>query len=167
MPRFVLVMGVSGAGKTSVAEALADRLGWLFLEGDSLHPPDNIAKMSAGTPLDDADRAPWLAAIARHLADWRAAGISGVVTCSALKRRYRDVLRDGHGDLRIVFLRGNAAVLAPRMAARRGHFMPPGLLLSQLATLEPPGPDEATIVLDVGPAVSTLVDQAEQRLLSA
>lgn len=154
-----LVMGVSGAGKTSVAEALAARTGWPFLEGDSLHPASNVAKMSSGTPLDDDDRAPWLAAIVARIALWRAAGTSGVVTCSALKRRYRDVLRDGHSDLHIVYLKGDLAVLGPRMAERKGHFMPPGLLDSQLATLEEPTADERTIVVPVGPPVETLVDE--------
>jgi gluconokinase len=145
----VVVMGVAGSGKTTVAACLAARLDWPMLEGDTLHPPANVAKMAGGTPLTDADRAPWLAAIAAVIDTWRAAGISGVVACSALKRAYRDVLIGARDDVRLVFLRGDRAAIEPRLAARQGHFMPPALLASQFATLEEPGADERPLVVDV------------------
>ncbi len=142
-------MGVSGSGKTTVARALAERLGWHYQEGDALHPPANVAKMAAGMPLTDEDRWPWLAAIAAVINSWQATGASGIVTCSALKRAYRDVLVGGRRDVRLVHLAGGQALIAARMAARRGHFMPPALLDSQFATLEPPGDDEQPLVVDI------------------
>jgi len=150
----VVVMGVSGAGKTTVGEALAARLGWAFVEGDALHPAANVAKMAAGEPLTDADRAPWLAAIARRIDELSAGG--AVVTCSALKRAYRSVL--ARPGVRFVFLTGEPEVLEKRMAARRGHFMPPSLLASQLATLEPPGPSENAVAVDIGADVNEQVE---------
>lgn len=159
----VLIMGVAGSGKTTIARALAERLGWRYQEGDALHPQANVARMSAGTPLTDADRWPWLHAIAAVIDTWRAEGQNGIVTCSALKRAYRDILIGPRADVRLVFLAGDKPLIAARMAARTGHFMPPALLDSQLATLEPPGPDENPIVADIslGPdaIVSTLVAQ--------
>jgi len=141
-PLTLVVMGVSGVGKTSVAHALVARTGWTFQEGDDLHPEANRAKMAAGHPLDDADRRPWL----RRVADWigaqEAAHHGAVVTCSALKRAYRDVLRDGHPSVRFVHLVADEDVLASRVTNRRGHYMPPSLLRSQLDTLEPLGADE-------------------------
>jgi gluconokinase len=134
----VIVMGVSGSGKSTLARALAGELGWGFLEGDDLQPGANIAAMAAGRPLTDADRAPWLAAICAAL---DAAEGPHIVTCSALKRRYRDVLR--RPGMHFVFLDGSPEQLAERLAGRSGHFMAPELLDSQLADLEPPGPDEA------------------------
>lgn len=145
----LLIMGVAGSGKTTIARALAERLGWHYQEGDALHPPANVAKMSAGTPLTDADRWPWLHAIAAIIDTWRAEGRSGIVTCSALKRAYRDILIGPRPDVRLVFLAGTKPLIAARMAARTGHFMPPTLLDSQLATLEPPGPDENPIFIDI------------------
>lgn len=139
----VLVMGVSGSGKSSVGLALAERLGMPFLEGDALHPAANVAKMAAGVPLDDADRAPWLDAIA----GWMAARTDGVVACSALKRAYRDRLRAAAPALRIVALLPPGRVLAERLGHRRGHFMPGSLLASQLATLEVPEIDERALAL--------------------
>ncbi|MCC6717090.1 MAG: gluconokinase [Acetobacteraceae bacterium] len=150
-------MGVSGSGKTTIAKGLAAALGWRFQEGDALHPPENVAKMAAGTPLTDDDRAPWLAAIAEVIDAWRTAGASGIVTCSALKRAYRRVLVGDRPDVRLVHLVGDKALIAARMAARRGHFMPPALLDSQFATLEPPGPDENPIVVDISPAPEEIV----------
>lgn len=147
----VIVMGVSGSGKTTVARLLAARLGWTMLEGDALHPPANVARMSAGIPLTDADRWPWLHEIAAVIDGWRARGESGVVTCSALKRAYRDILVGERADVRLAFLRGDRALIGGRMAARTDHFMPPAMLDSQFAALEPPGPDERPIVLDIGP----------------
>jgi carbohydrate kinase (thermoresistant glucokinase family) len=145
----IVVMGVTGSGKSSLARPLARRLGWPFVEGDDLHPDANVAKMRGGAPLDDADRAPWLAAIAARIDGWRLAGRRGVVTCSALKRAYRARLAGDAGDVRFVYLTGDEALLAERLGRRTGHFMPPALLASQLSTLEPPTPDEAAIVVDI------------------
>jgi carbohydrate kinase (thermoresistant glucokinase family) len=141
----VVVMGVAGSGKTTVGRALAARLGWPFKDGDELHPPANIAKMKRGEPLDDADRAPYLANVAAWIDEL--AGKPGVVTCSALKRAYRAVLTDGRPQVRIVYLDGSKALIAERVAHRKGHFMPPSLNDSQFADLEPPGPDEHPIVV--------------------
>jgi len=157
-------MGVSGSGKTTVAKALAEHLGWRFQEGDALHPPQNVAKMSAGTPLSDADRWPWLAAIAAVIDGWRAAGVSGIVTCSALKRAYRQVLVGDRADVRLVYLAGSKALIAGRMAARKGHFMPAALLDSQFATLEPPEADETPIVVDIGPEPAAIVAELVHRV---
>jgi len=156
----VLVMGVSGSGKSSVGVALAERLGVPFLEGDSLHPAANVAKMAAGLPLDDADRAPWLAAIATWVED-RA---DGVVACSALKRAYRDRLREAAPGMRIVALLPPPDVLAERLGHRRGHFMPGSLLASQLATLEEPGDDEDAIVVTKDEPLSATIVSAVARL---
>lgn len=149
LPTALVVMGVSGSGKSTVGERLAVRLGWSFRDGDGFHPPANVAKMQAGMALTDEDRWPWLAAIAAWIAELRAAGQHGVVACSALKRSYRDALRDGHADIRFVYLDGSAELIATRLAARKDHFMPPSLLASQFATLEPPGRDEVPITLAI------------------
>jgi gluconokinase len=149
-PMIVVVMGVSGSGKTTVAKLLAETSGWQFQEGDTLHPPANVEKMSAGVPLTDADRLPWLRKIAETIDDWRAHGQSGVVTCSALKRSYRDIIVGDRPDVRLVYLRGSPDLIRRRMAARRGHFMPAALLDSQFSTLEEPSPDENPIVVDIG-----------------
>ncbi len=154
-----IVMGVSGCGKSSVGQRLAAALEIPFLEGDALHTPASIAKMAAGTPLADEDRAGWLHAIALRIAEAQRAGRGLVVSCSALKRSYRDVLREGDPQLRLVFLHGARAVLAGRMAARTGHYMPASLLDSQLATLEPPGPDERALPFDVTQSVDAIVAQ--------
>lgn len=148
-PPILLLMGVAGAGKTTVALALASTLGVAFQEGDALHPPQNVAKMRAGTPLDDADRWPWLDRIAAQIDRWRADGVGGVVTCSALKRAYRDRLLGGRADVRLVHLSGAPELIRARMAARRDHYMPLSLLDSQLAILEHPMPDERAIVVDI------------------
>ena len=145
-----VVMGVSGSGKTTVAAGVAREKGWLLLEGDAFHPPTNIAKMQAGTPLTDADRWPWLHAIAAREDELRAAGQSAVVACSALKRAYRDILIGQRPDAVLVYLRGSKALITERLKARKGHFMPPGLLDSQFDTLEEPGPDEHPIIADIG-----------------
>lgn len=147
--QIAVVMGVAGAGKTTVGRLLARRLGWRFEEGDALHPAQNVAKMRRGEPLDDADRAPWLAAIAARIDAWRRDGVRGVVTCSALKRAYREAIIGDRPDVRLVYLHGSRQLLAERLAARTGHFMPPSLVDSQLATLQPPGPDEQPIVVSV------------------
>ncbi len=150
-PQHLVVMGVSGCGKTSVGRRIARQLGLAFVEGDELHPPRNVALMAAGTPLTDADRADWLATIADRLAQAHAAGLGLVVSCSALKRSYRDQLRQACPGLRFVHLHGDIGLLRQRMAARTGHYMPASLLDSQLAILEPPGADEAAIAVDIAP----------------
>jgi carbohydrate kinase (thermoresistant glucokinase family) len=140
-------MGVSGAGKSSVAALLAGRLGWPFAEGDDMHPQANIDKMAAGHSLDDDDRWPWLERVATWIQDRVADGAGGIVTCSALKRRYRDVLR-GPGVL-FVYLTSSKEQIAERLLARHGHFMPAALLDSQFADLEPPGPNEHVLTVEV------------------
>ena len=156
-----VVMGVSGCGKSAVGSALAGALGVPYVEGDDVHPPENVAKMAAGIPLDDADRAGWLAALRARIATARAQGGGLVVSCSALKRAYRDLLREGDPALRFAHLHGPREVLARRMQ-RPGHFMPPSLLDSQLRTLQPLQPDEAGIVLDIGQPLAVLVAQILQ-----
>ena len=149
-PMVVVVMGVSGSGKTTVAKLLAETSGWQFQEGDTLHPPENVKKMSAGIPLTDADRLPWLRKIAETIDGWRARGESGVITCSALKRSYRDIIIGDRPDVRLVYLKGSPDLIRQRMAQRHGHFMPPALLDSQFSTLEEPSPDENPIIVDIG-----------------
>ncbi len=148
-PQHVVVMGVSGCGKTTLGEMLAGALGWPFDEGDRYHPPANVAKMAAHIPLEDADRWPWLEALARLIAGHERAGESSVLACSSLKRAYRDVLRSGGSRVRFVHLHGPREVLAARLAARKGHFFPPDLLASQFATLETLAPDEDGFVVDL------------------
>jgi len=150
-------MGVSGCGKSSVGRALAQILGHAYIEGDELHPPDNVAKMAAGTPLTDADRAGWLAEIGHRLGQAQAAGSGLVVSCSALKRSYRDGLRAACSSLQFVHLHGSADLLRQRMQARNGHYMPPSLLDSQIATLEPPAGDEPAVTLDTAPPTAEVV----------
>jgi carbohydrate kinase (thermoresistant glucokinase family) len=157
--RIIVVMGVSGSGKTTVGRELAQRLGWTFDEGDTLHPPENVAKMRAGHPLDDQDRAPWLAAIAALIDKHRDHGEAAVVACSALKRRYRDVIIGDRPDVRLVYLEGSRTLLAGRLADRKGHFMPARLLDSQLATLEPPSSDEHAVTVAVDSPVEIIVDR--------
>lgn len=144
-----IVMGVSGAGKSTVAEALAKTLDWPFQEGDALHPPANVQKMHAGTPLTDADRAPWLDAIKRWIDARVGAGESGLITCSALKRAYRDRLVAGRSAVCILYLKADRDVLEQRVAARNHPFMPASLLQSQVATLEEPAADEHAITVRV------------------
>jgi gluconokinase len=139
----IVVMGVSGSGKSTVAAGLVERLGWDFAEGDDFHPPDNKAKMGAGRPLDDEDRWPWLRALAAWIGEHEAAGRSVVVTCSALKRAYRDVLRDGHPSVWFAHVTADPALVRDRMEHRAGHYMKASMLDSQLAILEPLAPDEA------------------------
>ena len=145
-----VIMGVCGAGKSLIGAKLARALDVEFVEGDALHPPDNVKRMAAGIPLTDENRHGWLLAIASRLREAKRAGIGLVVSCSALKRAYRDLLRSGgDAEVRFVYLRGSRALLAERLAHRRGHFMPPSLLDSQLATLEEPSPDERVWVCDI------------------
>src|SRR5262249_33397278 len=132
-------------------------LGWPFKDGDDLHPPSNVAKMHAGHPLDDSDRWPWLESIAAWIDKWRGAGSSGVITCSALKRSYRAVLTKGRGEVRIVYRHGDMELVAKRVAARSGHFMPSGLLASQFAALEEPGTDEHAIRVEVDQPANDVV----------
>jgi carbohydrate kinase (thermoresistant glucokinase family) len=158
----VVVMGVSGSGKSTLAQRLAERLALPFVEGDELHPEANVAKMAAGTPLTDEDRQGWLEAIAARLATAPAGGL--VVTCSALKRRYRDLLRGSAPDLRLVHLHGAAPLIEQRLLSRAGHYMPPSLLQSQLDTLEPPAADEHAIVLPITGTPEAMVDSAVREL---
>jgi gluconokinase len=154
-----VVMGVSGCGKTTIAAGIARATGWDLLEGDSFHPAANIAKMHAGIPLTDEDRWPWLRAIAARAAEQRGQGVSCVVACSALKRSYRDALLGDRIDTNLVYLRGTQALIAGRLAQRRNHFMPPGLLDSQFATLEEPGAGEHPIIADIDPAPEVVTEQ--------
>ena len=142
-------MGVAGSGKTTIAKLLANSLDCSFLEGDSLHPPSNVEKMRHGIALGDADRLPWLKAIAAAIDAWQSQGQSGVVTCSALKRRYRGILIGRRDGVRLVYLRGSKTLIGARLAGRQGHFMPAALLDSQFAALEEPGPDENPLTADV------------------
>ncbi|SDP49783.1 gluconokinase [Streptomyces sp. cf386] len=161
-PHVVVVMGVAGTGKTTIGPQLATRLGVPYAEGDDFHPPANIAKMSAGTPLDDADRWPWLDAIGAW-AHGRA-GLGGVVSCSALKRSYRDRLRAAAPDLVFVHLAGDRSLIEDRMSHRQGHFMPTALLDSQFATLQPLQADEAGVVVDVSGNPEEITDRAVSAL---
>lgn len=145
----VVVMGVCGSGKSTVGRLLAEALGLPFLEGDSFHPPDNVARMAAGVALTDADRQGWLRTLAERIGAARRDGAGAVLSCSALKRSYRDTLRSQAPGLAFVFLDGSPDLLAQRMAGRSGHYMPPSLLTSQLATLEPPVDDERALTLDI------------------
>ena len=166
-PVIVVVMGVSGSGKTTVAALLAAALGCQFQEGDDLHPAANVEKMHGGTPLTDADRLPWLRKIAEEIDGWRARGEFGVLTCSALKRSYRDIIIGDRQDVTLVYLKGSHGLIHRRMAARHEHFMPVALLDSQFATLQEPTPDEHPVTVDVGgrPAeiAAEIVHQLEQQ----
>lgn len=153
----VVVMGVSGSGKSTVGAALAQRLRVPFADADDFHPAANIAKMTAGQALDDDDRGPWLTAIGEWLAEHQGSG--GVMSCSALKRRYRDQLRGHLHDLEFVHLHGTRQVIAQRQASRPGHFMPASLLTSQFAILEPLEADEQGVVIDVDQSIDAVVDQ--------
>ncbi|MGF6307033.1 gluconokinase [Bradyrhizobium sp. i1.8.4] len=163
-PCALVVMGVSGSGKSTVADRLAIRIGWRFEDGDSFHPPGNVAKMHSGQPLTDEDRRPWLRAIAAEID--RTCGIRerAVIACSALKRAYRDILVHGRDDVRIVFLDGTQELVATRLGARKGHFMPPELLASQFRTLEPPTPDERPITVAIDRSVKTIVEDIVSQL---
>jgi carbohydrate kinase (thermoresistant glucokinase family) len=165
----VIVMGVAGSGKTTVATGLASRFGWELLEGDAFHPPANLAKMAAGMPLTDEERWPWLRAIADRIEALDDEGKSVVVACSALKRAYRDILIGGRPGAILVYPRGPKSLIAARMAARRDHFMPPALLESQFGTLEEPTPDEHAIVVDIDGPADTVIQAAchavKQRLM--
>lgn len=160
----VVVMGVSGSGKSTIGSALAAALGADFAEGDRYHPAANIAKMTRGEPLGDEDRLPWLQAMAADIARWRAEGRSVVLACSALRQAYRDILGIDGLAVRLVYLRGSAATIAPRMGGRSGHFMPPALLGSQFDALEEP---HDAIVADIAASPALLVQQILMQLRTA
>lgn len=166
--RRYVMMGVCGSGKSLIGTQLARELDVEFVEGDHLHPPDNVKRMAAGIPLTDDDRHGWLMAIATQLREAKQAGAGLVVSCSALKRRYRDLLRSaGDPDVRFVYLAGSRAIIAERMASRRGHFMPPTLLESQLAILEEPSADERAWRCDISAAPDAIVADLVARATSA
>jgi carbohydrate kinase (thermoresistant glucokinase family) len=159
-----VIMGVSGSGKSLIGARLAHELHLEFVEGDDLHPPDNVRRMAAGIPLTDNDRKGWLMAIAARLREAQRGGIGLVASCSALKRRYRDLLRSsGDASVQFVYLLGTRALLVERMANRTGHFMPPALLESQLAILEEPSPDEHAWVCDIRATPDTIVADLVRR----
>jgi gluconokinase len=163
-PCALIVMGVSGSGKTTIASRLAARLGWTFEDGDRFHPASNVAKMAAGHPLTDEDRWPWLQAIADEIDAVCQRGGHVVIACSALKRTYRDLLVHGRSDVRLIFLDGTQAVIADRLARRKGHFMPPGLLDSQFKTLELPKSDENPVTVSIDAPVEAIVDEIARQL---
>jgi ribose 5-phosphate isomerase A len=158
-PPILVIMGISGAGKSTIAEELTARLGWPFEEGDALHPAANIAKMHARIPLTDADRRPWLERVAAWIDGQRAKKEPGIITCSALKRSYREIIIGDRPEVRLVYLRGGRDLIAEHLAARSGHFMPVSLLMSQIDTLEEPDPSEDPLTLDVGPPASQIAEE--------
>jgi gluconokinase len=160
----VVVTGVSGCGKTTVGAMLAGRLGWRYAEADDFHPKTNLAKMAAGLPLADADRIPWLAAIGTWIDRRRAAGEPAVVSCSGLKRSYRDMLRAGRPEVRIVFLTGSRELIGRRLLARQGHFMKADMLDSQFADLEPPAADEHAVTVAIDAPPPEVVDRIIREL---
>ncbi len=161
----IVVMGVAGSGKTTLAGQLAEKLGIPFVEGDSLHPVANVKKMAAGIPLTDEDRWPWLEAIGERMEVERATGHGVVVACSALKHAYRDCLRSRvHGKVHFLLLDGSPQLIGERMKKRKGHFMPPALLDSQFATLEKPTPDEHAVILDIAHQPAELVEEAAKSI---
>jgi len=164
MPCALVVMGVSGSGKSTIGEKLAQRLGWSYEDGDRFHPASNVAKMSAGQPLTDEDRWPWLQAIANEIDRICEAGEHAVIACSALKRPYRDILVHGRHDVRIIYLQGTQDLIASRLALRKGHFMPPGLLASQFGTLEPPDAGENPVTVSIDAPIETIVDDIVRQL---
>ena len=161
----IVVMGVSGAGKSTVGKLMAERLDCPFRDADSFHPQSNIEKMSRGEPLTDEDRWPWLQAIAAWIAEHRAAGTTCVVTCSALKRVYRDIVTNRQSrDVRLVYLKGDFELIESRLKARKGHFMPPGLLRSQFDALEEPGAGERAITVAIDATPDEIADSAMKKL---
>lgn len=157
----VLITGVSGSGKTTIGAMLAGRLGWKYAEADDFHPPANVEKMAKGVPLTDEDRWPWLRAIATWMQEQTD---PAVVTCSALKRKYRDILCESRPDLRLVYLDGSKELIAARLAARHGHFFPRQLLDSQFADLEPPALDEDALVVSIDQPIERIVEEIHERL---
>jgi gluconokinase len=164
MPRALIVMGVSGSGKSTIGSKLADRLNWRYEDGDKFHPKANVAKMSAGHPLSDDDRWPWLRAIAEEIDRVCNAGQHAVIACSALKRAYRDILVHGRTDVRIIFLNGSQTLIAGRLAQRKHHFMPSELLTSQFKTLEPPDASENPVTVALDASVEDIVEDIVNQL---
>jgi gluconokinase len=164
VPCALVVMGVSGSGKSTIADKLAERLDWTYEDGDRFHPASNVAKMTAGHPLTDDDRWPWLQAIADEIDRSCEAGQRVVIACSALKRVYRDILVHGKNDIRIVYLNGTQRLIADRLAQRKGHFMPPGLLDSQFKILEPPEQNENPVTVSIDASVDAVVDDIIRQL---
>jgi gluconokinase len=162
--RAIVVMGVSGVGKTTVAEALAKRLGWIFSDADRFHPPGNVEKMRSGTPLTDDDRWPWLRAIAAEIDRHRAADLGFVTACSALKRAYRTILTEGRSDVGLVYLKGSRELIMSRLQLRKDHYFPASLLDSQFATLEEPLASEGAMVVAIDQPVDAIVDEIARRL---
>ena len=160
----LIMMGVSGSGKSTIADKLAERIGWRSVDGDKFHPASNIAKMSAGHPLTDEDRWPWLRAIAAEIDRSCKAGEPAVIACSALKRSYREILVHGRDDTRIIYLDGSKQLIAERLAKRRGHFMPPGLLDSQFTALEPPGESENPVTVSIDATPDDIVNDIIRQL---
>ena len=160
----LVVMGVSGCGKSTIAAMLAHRLGWIYEDGDWFHPQSNVEKMHHGEPLDDADRWPWLHAIADWIDATRLNGHHGIVACSALKRAYRDILIGKRRDVRVIYLKGDRDLIAQRIAARADHFMPPALLDSQFEALEEPKADERPIVVSIAPHPREIVETIVRKL---
>jgi ribose 5-phosphate isomerase A len=158
-PPILVIMGVSGVGKSAVAQELAVRLGWPFEEGDALHPEANVAKMHAGIPLTDADRQPWLERVAAWIDDRRANEEPGIITCSALKRSYRQIIIGERPEVRLIYLRGSRDLIAQRLAGRCGHFMPASLLQSQIDALEEPDPSEDPLTVDVEPPAGRIAEE--------
>jgi gluconokinase len=165
-PTSIVVMGVSGSGKSTVAAGLVDRLGWDFAEGDDFHPKANVEKMRSGQPLDDDDRWPWLRTLAGWIGEHEQAGTSVIVTCSALKRSYRDLLRDGHPSVWFAHVTVDAELLRERVQKRAGHYMPPSLLESQLATLQPLQDDEQGVSVSGAGTPDAVVDEVLARLVA-
>ncbi|WP_079544925.1 gluconokinase [Bradyrhizobium lablabi] len=157
-------MGVSGSGKSTIGEKLAAQLGCIYEDGDRFHPASNVAKMSAGQPLADEDRWPWLRAIAEEIDRVCEAGEHAVIACSALKRAYREILVHGRTDVRIIYLKGTQDLIAGRLTRRKGHFMPPGLLESQFKTLEPPGESENPLTVSIDAPADAIVDDIVRQL---
>jgi carbohydrate kinase (thermoresistant glucokinase family) len=164
LPSVLVLMGVSGCGKSTVGKLLAKKLGWRYEEGDSFHPKSNVEKMHAGHPLTDEDRRPWLEAIAHEIDRVRAAEEHVVLTCSALKRRYRDIIIGARPDVRLVYLQGSRELIGARIAKRKDHFMPAALLDSQFAALEEPTADERALTVSVAPSPDEIVANIRSKL---
>ncbi|MFI5015609.1 MAG: gluconokinase [Hyphomicrobiales bacterium] len=163
-PAILVVMGVSGSGKTTIGTLLSKRLGWPYRDADEFHPKANIEKMKRGVALTDDDRWPWLRAIAAFIDEERARGVNAIVTCSALKRSYRAIIVGDRRDVRLIYLNGEKALLEARLAKRHGHFMPPSLLQSQFDALEEPGPDEHPLTILVDATPKAIVAEILERL---